>query len=392
MYPPQKPTGMQPGMLPGMPGAPPPQQQDTPFNRAMSSPGMAMAGSAINNMSAMMQGGMPQSDPMQSYQSVIQANAKLSESMRQNRVNEGYKSRADARAQEEHDDPQREYTQAIENGTIPPSTSYEDFLMMGSQGRMPSSAVQNFQQWKATNPHVNPKQEQGVLAEIIRKSHVYETGAGGTRAYNALNPGGSVDKTLETDESALGGAGKKETVLSEAEHQAMLNKQEIDDATATINGNRSAYELADTLQIRSQLWLDKMEATGADEMDTGPIAESMLNTFGVATEDVAAFDADSIMSTLENLNIANLAPVTEQELKTVAKMWGRIGAQKSANVGVLKRAVARTEKLKKRIMEQTKISGDQLRDVDPKRFDRYSRNVPWFGDQYKDYDTSEMPE
>ncbi len=113
-------------------------------------------------------------------------------------------------------------------------------------------------------------------------------------------------------------------------------------------------------------------------LDTGPIDAFLYQLLGVGSQELAAMNADQVKATLENLQITNLAPVTVQELRTVAGLWADIAKQETPNIGVLRRAEEKSQRLMERIRGDAAINAGRVRDYgSPAEYDRLINANPF---------------
>jgi len=102
----------------------------------------------------------------------------------------------------------------------------------------------------------------------------------------------------------------------------------------------------------SQYWIDQLEAKDANgqyvidyEKDFGWLNSLMSDYFGIASPEFSGLSADQIYEALQNLDITNLAPVSNFEFKQVMKLFadGKLASREQA-LAVLRRAQARADR------------------------------------------------
>ena len=344
-----------------MPNAPQqPQAGQPPPNMAqqmLNSPGAAMAGSALQNLTNTSLGNYGnQQDPIQAYQRAVQARSIMSQREQGMKTAEA----AEKRAQEKFDiekDPGYMYNKLVEQGLIDPEQmSFADYKRMGLAGRE-SSVERNFALWRTQNPNASEAEASAALENIIRAPITYQTGAGATSVTSGVQPGGpgtqltSPNQMIDA-ESNLAGAKEGAT------QGAKTNADQVNTGLERAWGSQEAYLNTESMLKQSENFLNMLES---GELDTGMIDAWLLNTFGVGSEELAGMNNESIMQGLKNLEIANLAPVTENEFAKVMRLWADIGMSPTANKGALKHAIARTQALQERIRKDAAASARRVR-------------------------------
>jgi hypothetical protein len=197
----------------------------------------------------------------------------------------------------------------------------------------------NYGEWLKANPNATDEQKAAALDNIIRAPIRYDTGGGGVGVTGGVTPGG--------------GAGGRTTLVSPEE------------ATANDAANKSAVTTADVsargFEERDQAFLDLVDSGNIDELEqglantklllqemesgrydgTGPIEGPLKMFFG--SPENARLQFDSISQALQNLQITNLAPVTEQEIAMIQDLYAGIGRDPKQNAELLKRATRMLE-------------------------------------------------
>ena len=80
--------------------------------------------------------------------------------------------------------------------------------------------------------------------------------------------------------------------------------------------------------------LGEKDADGEYVLDTGLI-QGLMTDLGISGFEYAELDAAAVEAQLRNLQIVNLAPVTEKELKLLSKLFAGAGRMNEANLGTL---------------------------------------------------------
>lgn len=354
---------------------------DPMLRRFLTSPGMAMAGSALNNMSAMRRGMAPQISPIQAYQDTVLRNALHEKQMttydQTQQMNELRMQR-----QRQELNPFHEYETARDRGLLPEGMTLQQFEQLGQRGHDSTSVIKNFSQWRQLNPNASPAEEAAAFDNLARAPLTWRTGPGMLGVTGGVTPGapgatrelGNYSETINREADLAGAA---EGAVQNAQTTSNL----LDNAIEQTHALRQAYGVADRMNQISTKYLEMLE-TGA--VDTGLAKSFMLNTFGVGSEELAAMNAEAVEQVLQNLQITNLAPVTVQELRTVAGLWANIAQQNEPNQGVLRRAINRTQDVMDRVKTEAAMQADAVKEYGGQgRFDSVMRANPWLRDVYQ---------
>lgn len=323
------------GQIPGMPGAAPVppqvappftpappgpapgaapiqlQPQQTGFERAMNSPWAAMAFGGLNNLAAGLQNQPMQQDPFAAYQNAVARNAELA--LRQRAENRTQRT-ADQKA-----DPFFEYEEARRRGLIPEEMSLAEFERMGLKGLAAPSSQREWEYYSSLS-----EDDKKAYLEMKRSGSTFGGPAGSTRYRGA---GGGVEE-LTTPEEMIAG----EEELTEAEVRAKA-RAETDAAFVDLMDTGGYDELEQSLQDTENLLA---EIEGGGMQATGPL-EGMWSQF-MGDPDTARLRAQSVLQTLKNLQITNLAPVTEKELQLVQDIYANIDRDPAQNIALLRQA------------------------------------------------------
>lgn len=362
------------------------------FNNPMMHPGMAMFGQGVNNIMAMRRGGMPQQSPMQAYQNAVLQQAMQEKQMAAMQQQQQLNALR-MQSQQQQLNPFYDFETARERGYVPQEMTLAEFQQMNLRPESSTSVIKNFQAWSQLNPNATPEQQRAAFDNLARAPQIVPTGGGGQMAYSPVSgPRQIVDPAQATAaEAGLAGAERQ------AETDVDVNQRQLNDALDQTWALKDAYGVANRMSEISDQYLQMLE-TGA--VDTGLAQSFMLNTFGVGTEELAAMNAEAVNSVLENLQITNLAPVTVQELRTVAGLWADIARQPEPNMGVLKRAIERSKAVMERVQGEAIMQADRVREYGgDARFESLLRANPFIRNIYPqagatggaDDDTIEIP-
>jgi hypothetical protein len=174
--------------------------------------------------------------------------------------------------------------------------------------------------------------DEGLANQLANGLVEVRPGPGGIQ--QIINKGsGDVVQTLTADEAAnieqVVGRGKKfgENIQASVDERIALLDQ-IQDAE---------FEMADLTEF-SQGWLDKLSAKNEDgsySFQTGPL-QGFMASLGLGNEGIGELSADDIFQRLQSLQIVNLAPVTQQEMKAMGELFANPGAINEQNIGKIK--------------------------------------------------------
>lgn len=320
------------------------QPQQTGFDRAMNSPWAAMAFGGLNNLAAGLQNQPMQQDPFAAYQNAVARNAELA-----------LKQRAEDRAQRTADqeaDPFYEYEEARRRGLIPMDMSLRDYQRTVQS----SGSNRPVKTWTGENGNMMYLDANGAVVDTGVKGSPPGTeivDRGGVPYVMQTLPGGEVSMmTLDEFQKQY----RSETIEGEAgagergKQGAQYDQRQVDEATARIWDNQEAYRMAQEMRDVSEEFQTRL---ANNEIDTGLLQGWFMRTFGRGPAELAELESESVMAVLKNLGITNLAPVTVQELQTVARLWADIMSSEEVNEGTLRRAIARANRLMGNIQQDT---------------------------------------
>jgi len=326
-------------------GTPPPMASpQTGLDRAMASPYAAMAMQGLQNLAGYRTGQMPQTDPFTAYQTAVARNAELA-----------IRRRQDARTQAQEDraaDPGYEYNKLVEQGLIDPKEiSFVDFQRLGLAGVAAPSSQREWEYFSSLS-----EDDQKAYLDMKRSGATFGGPAGSTSYRGA---GGNVEQLTTPDEMIEG-----ERKLTRAQEMEKA-QAETDAAFVDLLDTGGYDELESSLQDTRALLA---EIKGGGMQATGPLEGAWSQFMG--DPDTARLRAKSVLQTLQNLQITNLAPVTEKELALVQDIYANIDRDPEQNIALLEQAADMLER-KLKILEKKGIYFNQnqtLRGYGTQRF------------------------
>jgi hypothetical protein len=112
----------------------------------------------------------------------------------------------------------------------------------------------------------------------------------------------------------------------------------IDERIAELDTLQDAqYEMEDLTEFSEQ-WLDRLSLKNDDgsfAFQTGPL-QGLQVALGLGNEALGELSADDIFQRLQSLQIVNLAPVTQQEMKAMGELFATPNQLNEANIGKIK--------------------------------------------------------
>ena len=154
-------------------------------------------------------------------------------------------------------------------------------------------------------------------AGLINGINEVRTGPGGiSELINKAT--GEVIRTLSAEE-----AGQIEGVVARKKQFGTDIQGKIDGYIADLDEIQVAREETADLQEFSKGWFDRLSAKDADgnfTLDTGPI-QGLMGSIGLGGFEIGELGADDIQNRLASLQIVNLAPVTQQEMKAMGMLF-----------------------------------------------------------------------
>ena len=169
-------------------------------------------------------------------------------------------------------------------------------------------------------------------AGLINGLNEVRTGPGGiSELINKAT--GEVIRTLSADE-----AGQIEGVVARGKQFGTDIQGKIEGYITDLDEIQLAREETADLQEFSQGWFDRLSQKDEDGnfmLDTGPIQGLMAN-IGLGGIEIGELAADDIQNRLASLQIVNLAPVTEGEMKAMGMLFATPNQLNEQNLGSIK--------------------------------------------------------
>ena len=131
-----------------------------------------------------------------------------------------------------------------------------------------------------------------------------------------------------------------------AKNRSDLDKEQVTTITTRLNDYRGQLGQIDKSDEVTSYWIDQLEAKDANdnyiidyEKDFGWLNSLMSDYFGIASPEFSGLSADAIYEALQNLDITNLAPVSNFEFKQVMNLFasGKLATREQA-IAVLKQS------------------------------------------------------
>ena len=230
---------------------------------------------------------------------------------------------------------------------------YKEFFRASMKSTDAPSSVREFEYFEGLNP-----EQQAIFLRNKRAGSMFNLPGGGIAS---LGPDGSITPLVST-EDAIAGAADKEAATTNAAASANYNWENVQAANESLYSAEAAYDIAQSMYDTSEQYLKMLDSDDPNtQLDTGPVDAFLFNLFGVGTEQLAQMDAEAIEQTMNNLQITNLAPVTERELIAVGKLWASIARQETPNRGTLKRAMEKSQSAMRKLERDVKNNGSRLK-------------------------------
>lgn len=275
------------------------------LNEFMNSPGMAMAGTAMSNLTNMRQG-RPVISPIQAYQQAIQSRAAL----RQNELL--------AQAQQQRLNPFYDYEQAIERGYITKDTPLKEFrrLMRGGHG---AAGPNEFEYVQSLSP-----EDRKNYMHLKRNTQLIDLGGG---RQGVLGPGGVVMPITSSGEFIANEAAEKSAVTG-AEDWARRDAE----FEATFPEQLEKLRYGREVMQRTR---DLVESPNA-EWAQGPIMGRIAQFYD---PDAAQINATGVIQTLETLSQVTTGALSEGELALFESLSAKGTRTPEQNAALLDRAL-----------------------------------------------------
>lgn len=211
-------------------------------------------------------------------------------------------------------------------------------MYKASAGTQAPANVREYQFFSGLSP-----EEQKQYMTMKRTGQIVDLGGGGI-GYQGAD--GQM-RVLVQPETATGRDANRTGAMTTAEGTAKTGTEQVDTGIAQTWAASEAYAMGESMANTAEEYLAMLDS---GQLDTGPLNGMLYNWFGVGTEELAVMNADQIDQVLKNLQIVNLAPVTEKEMANVMKLWADVAKQETPNRGLLKRTIEKS----KRVMEMAK--------------------------------------
>ena len=274
-------------------------------------------------------GGAGLADP---FQAQIKANQSLA------------KERMKAYKERKQDNPFFDYEQAKSRGYFTLGENEDD-----------TAGFRRFTQEQFKDPTKSVYSEKmdslkGFLSEdqaagLINGINEVRTGPGGiSEIINTAT--GEVIRTLSADE-----AGTIEGVVSRGKKFGEDIQGKIEGWITDLDEIQIARDETAELQEFSQSWFDRLgekDADGNYMFQTGPI-QGLMGSLGLGSMQVGELMADDIQNRLASLQIVNLAPVTQQELKAMGMLFANPGSVNEQNLGHIKSFMNKLDREQKKL-------------------------------------------
>lgn len=167
-------------------------------------------------------------------------------------------------------------------------------------------------------------------AYFARKGVKTETLADGSLV--AVRDDGSYEVLFDS-EGQIQGAAEMAAATTQATEQTADNAQFRATAIGNLQQSSAEETILQGALDTSEFFLERFES-GDLEGATGMIS-GFFSQLGFGPEPLGDLDAEQVRTTLSNLGITNLAPVTVREIMMVNQMWADASAGKDVNVGRL---------------------------------------------------------
>ena len=171
-------------------------------------------------------------------------------------------------------------------------------------------------------------------AYFARKGIKTETLADGSLV--AVRDDGSYEVLFDS-EGQIQGAAEMAAATTQAAERTADNAQFRATAIGNLQQSSAEETILQGALDTSEFFLERFES-GDLEGATGMIS-GFFSQLGFGPEPLGDLDAEQVRTTLANLGITNLAPVTVREIMMVNQMWADASAGKDINVGRLRNSI-----------------------------------------------------
>ena len=274
---------------------------------------------AAQNINAMRTGQPMGMSPAQAYQRHVADKQRMA------------MDRMEAERRQREANPFWEYEEAKRRGyaTKPDGTdmSFQEWQQAKyRQGKAPAD-VSKLQQWMQLNPEATQQEIQAAYDSILRAGQTFDIGGGGVSVRNPVT-GEVVNLVDPADatrrEGDLAGTKTAEQLIAKNDNEFRLAASTLPEMEQALADTRALYQAIDN---------GEYQRTGRFEG----------NLFRLVDQDTARLAAKQVLQTLKNLQITNLAPVTENEIALIEDLYASVRKDPEANLGALEAAIEMME-------------------------------------------------
>jgi len=179
---------------------------------------------------------------------------------------------------------------------------------------------------------VNSGIDKGLASQLVTGLVDVKAGPGGIQ--QIINKGtGEVVGTVTAEQAAA-----IEATVARGKEFGESIQGKVDGWISDLDEISLAEEQTQDLQEFSKSWFDRLSAKNADgtyALATGPL-EGLMTNLGLSGMALGELSSDDIQNRLASLQIVNLAPVTQQELKAMGELFATPGKLNAQNLGSIK--------------------------------------------------------
>lgn len=251
-----------------------------------------------------------------------------------------------------------------------------------SRGTEAPANVREYQFFASLSPD-----EQEQYMQMKRSGQIIDLGGGGV---GYRDPNGQMRVLVKPEEATTRDAMNKGAVTS-AEGTSKTATAQVDAGIEGTWAAADAYAMGESMVQTAEEYLRQLDA---GTLNTGPLDSLLYNWFGVGSEELASMGADQVAQALKNLQIVNLAPVTEKEMGMVMRLWADIAKQETPNRGLLKKAIEASKALMEKSKRAAAISAGRVQTYGgDAQFNQVLRSNPFLQSVYGSggVDLSDMP-
>jgi len=179
---------------------------------------------------------------------------------------------------------------------------------------------------------VNSGIDKGLASQLVTGLVDVKAGPGGIQ--QIINKGtGEVVGTVTAEQAAA-----IEATVARGKEFGESIQGKVDGWISDLDEISLAEEQTSDLQEFSKTWFDRLSAKNEDgtySLATGPL-EGLMTNLGLSGMALGELSSDDIQNRLASLQIVNLAPVTQQELKAMGELFATPGKLNAQNLGSIK--------------------------------------------------------